>query len=321
MEASVVQQLVDAIKRQSLEEVRAALAAGADPNAYVGKQSMLGLHADEEWRITGKYSETWLGILRALLEAGADPNQSVSLYPGGPDLLLHSMAQFAVLPAIRMLLDFGADPNMLQDRETALDCALTDASYTETCQLPEEYKGRVLPDYPMPTDEEYDEDALESRRWLMSQHQKAYPILRSAGALFGWELKEAPVSEILSLYPDRLGGLFTKYGRPDTEFMARIGGDLAGRIRAWTDGYVDPDVAGYESEEVQQFDYAASLKEGMTIGEALSRFIAKDVQLTIYMPTSERIAAGCTLGDAYVWDCEAASWKKTSHWRDKLKSA
>ena len=321
MITSVDQQLTAAIERQSLDEVRAALAAGADPNAYAGEYSMLGLHENAEWRITGKYSETWLSILRALLEAGADPNQSVSLYAGGPDLLIHSLSQFAVLPAIRMLLDFGADPNLLQDGETALDCANADASYTETCELPEDYKGRVLPDYPMLTDEEYDDHYnLATQRWMMSKHQQAYAILRKAGALAAWELKEVPIAEELCLFPGRAGGLFTKRGRPDAEFLARIGGHLAGRIQAWVSSYVDPDVEGYESAEVQQFDYAQSLHEGMAIGEQLASFIADDVELTIYMPTTESIAAGCTHGDGYEWDRAGGTWRLTSCWRDKLQS-
>lgn len=49
----VIEGLAEAIKRQSLKGVRAALATDVDPNVFVGADSMLGVHENEAWRITG----------------------------------------------------------------------------------------------------------------------------------------------------------------------------------------------------------------------------------------------------------------------------
>ena len=152
---------------------------------------MLGLHEDEIWRISERYTESWLGILRALLESGADPNLTTNR-KHAPDYVLHAMSEQAVVPAIRMLLEFGANPNLLVDRETALDWQAGDESYIETCHLPDEYKGKELPEYPVPTEAEYDDHyGPICTRWLVSQHQRAHVVLREAGALYSTELGES----------------------------------------------------------------------------------------------------------------------------------
>lgn len=305
------QNLIDAIKAQSLRGVQDALAAGARPNAYVQGVSMLGLHEDAVWPATKMHETNWLAILDVLLKHGANPDLPAD--HGVP--LLHSLSQSPVLPAIRTLLDAGANPNLLADGQTALDWESGDASYTETCCLPEEYKGRVLPNYPLPKEDEWDTGNVNCARWLMSVHQRAYRMLRQAGALFSWELREVPVKEELCLYPDRLGGLYTSHGRPDAAFLARIGNDLLGRIRRWAADYVDPDVFGYDARETQQFDYAACLQEAFSIGKAIAPFLCEDVSLKTYLPTRESIAAGCTLGDAYKWNRVEEKWEKTSSWQ------
>ena len=128
--------------------------------------------------------------MRALLESGANPNQSMVSHRGEPELMLHALSQFGVVPGIRLMLEFGADPNLLQDSDTALDIQSFEQRFTEVCQLPDEYKGRVLPEYPLPITDECDEHkGPVYQRWLMPQHQRAHGVLRKAGALHAWELK------------------------------------------------------------------------------------------------------------------------------------
>lgn len=185
----VIPQLVDAIRRQSFEGVRVALAAGTDPNAYVERTSMLGWLFGSPARLTEMDGEQWLEILRALLEAGADPNQSIDEYPDKPAYLLHDLAQHALLPAMRLMLEFGANPNLLDDDgDTALDLACTDANFVKSCKLPVEYVGRELPEYPLPSDEVFDRQGLAFHLWLMSRHQRGGELLRKAGALHAREL-------------------------------------------------------------------------------------------------------------------------------------
>ena len=253
--------------------------------------------------------------MRALLESGANPNQSLVSYRGEPEFMLHALSQFGVAPGIRLMLEFGAHPDLLQDSDTALDIQSFEQRFTEVCQLPDEYKGRVLPEYPLPTTNECDEyDGPVYQRWLMPQHQRAHAVLRKAGALHAWELKEVPLNETLCLYPDTAGGLFTQVGRPDAAFHARIGSTLRVRIAKWAACYIDPDVAGYDSPEVRRFDYAAALREAQAIGEALAPFIADNVKIATYMPTRDSIAAGCTRGDGYQWNRVTRQWDKASCW-------
>jgi hypothetical protein len=87
-----------------LPDLLNALAAGANPNAYVKDVSMLGLHDDAVWPTSRKYGDNWLAILDTLLKHGANPNLPADY--GTP--LLHSLSQTPVLPAIEMLLAAGA---------------------------------------------------------------------------------------------------------------------------------------------------------------------------------------------------------------------
>ena len=184
-----LQQLVDAIRRQSLEGVQVALAAGADPNAYVENISMLGMLLGVVERFTEMDGERWLGILRALLDAGADPNQSIDGPSSEPFYFLHAVSQFAQLPAMRLLFQYGAHPNLLvEGTDTALDYASGDADFIQTCKLPEEYVDQQLPEYPPPSDAEFDRQGLVFHLWLMSRHQRGQVLLREAGALHAREL-------------------------------------------------------------------------------------------------------------------------------------
>ena len=184
--------LADAIRKQDLQGVLQALAAGADPNAYFEGLSMLGRLEGAAERFTEMDGERWLGILRALLDAGADPNQSTDGPSGDPAYLLHFASQCALLPAMGLLLQHGADPNLRVDgTDTALDWASDDAAFIQIDKLPEEYVGRSLPEYPLPSDAEFDAQGLVFHRWLMSRHQRGIELLRGAGALHGHELRTA----------------------------------------------------------------------------------------------------------------------------------
>ena len=187
---SANQALVDATLKQDLQGVRDALAAGADPNAYFKGISMLGWLEGAAARFTEMGGERWLGILRTLLDAGADPNQSTDGPSGNPAYLLHFASQCALLPAMGLLLQHGADPNLRVDgTDTALDWASDDAAFIQIDKLPEEYVGRSLPEYPLPSDAEFDAQGLVFHRWLMSRHQRGIELLRGAGALHGHELR------------------------------------------------------------------------------------------------------------------------------------
>jgi ankyrin repeat protein len=149
---------------------------------------MLGQLEGAVERFTEMDEEPWLGILRALLEAGADPNQPIDGLPDGPGYLLHSASMLALVPAMRLLLHHGADPNLLVDgTDTALDWAVGDAIYTRL-QLPEEYASDPLPEYPPPSDAEFDAQGLTFHLWMLSRHQRGIELLRHAGAKHWSEL-------------------------------------------------------------------------------------------------------------------------------------
>lgn len=308
-------QLIAAIKHQSLEGVNAALALGADPNAYDQNHSMLGLHEDAAWSLSDYEQPSWLGILKALLVAGANPNQPADQRFG--DLLLHGLSQHSHLQAMQLMLDYGADPNLIFE-DTALDWLSMDYAYEETCNLAAWYKGRVLPEYDLPP-EDIEEDRETTSLWLVSRHQRGWAMLRQAGGLLAWELRQGPVTEVLQISPDRLGGMYTKSARPDDAFLALLGSALMERLARWTRDYADPDLVGYEAESVKSFDYAAHLNEGMAIGQAIAPLLPAGTALEIVMPTAESIAAKCTMVDLHVWSPEG-QWVKTSDWRDKLSA-
>lgn len=93
--------LIEAVGRGSLEGARAALNAGADPNAFGDSGAsalVLAVRNDIE------------PIIRLLLEAGADPNADNG--PGRrlpPTLFMAALWKFT--PTARLLIAFGADPN------------------------------------------------------------------------------------------------------------------------------------------------------------------------------------------------------------------
>lgn len=310
------QQLVNAIKRQSPQGVKTALEAGADPNAYEGEKSMLGWHESQAGLLLEYEQPFWLEILEALLVAGANPNLTTDQRFG--EYLLHSLSQHSILTAMQLMLDYGADPNQLCEGDTALNWLDNHYSYEETCNLPSWYKGRVLPEYESPEDDLDDRETAAI--WLVARHQRGWAMLRQADGLFAWELKQGPVSEILALYPDRLGGLYTRHARPDAAFLALLGSALNERIARWTSDYKDPDLLGYEAHAVKRFDYAAHLVEGMAIGKALAPFLPEGTKLEIAMPTAESIAAQSTRIDAHAWNARSSEWAKTVDWRDKLSS-
>jgi hypothetical protein len=272
-------------------------------------------HQDNAWSLSDYEQVSWRAILKALLVAGADPNQPTDQRFG--DLLLHALSQHSHLQAMQILLDHGADPNLLSEGDTALGWLCFDYSFEETCNLSPWYKGRVLPEYD--ATQEALEDEETASLWLVSRHQRGWAMLRQAGGLRAWELRQGPVSEILQLAPDVLGGLFTRYARPEELFLKSLGSVLMDRIECWTRDYPNPDLLGYESQIVKCFDYAAHLLEGMAIGQAIAPFLPAGTSLKIVMPTAESIAAKSTMLDLYTWSAEDR-WEKTSDWRDKLSA-
>ena len=153
---------------------------------------MLGWLEGAAARFTEMGGERWLGILRTLLDAGADPNQSTDGPSGDPAYFLHFASQCALLQAMGLLLRYGANPNLLVDgTDTALDWASDDAAFIQIDKLPEEYVGRSLPEYPLPSDAEFDAQGLVFHRWLMSRYQRGIELLSEAGALHGHELRTA----------------------------------------------------------------------------------------------------------------------------------
>jgi hypothetical protein len=126
---AVLPTVLEAALRDDLEEVRALVAGGADPNCKgadggtplcsVDEEPMvrllLALGADPDLAdgsgrtplTVACSSHLPLGGLRALLEAGANPNQQDS--SGQTPLLL--ACGFRDVAEVQLLLQFGADPN------------------------------------------------------------------------------------------------------------------------------------------------------------------------------------------------------------------
>lgn len=309
------QQLLDlALQRQSLEEVQQALAGGADPNAYVRGESVLGRHEGAVALLSEYEHPTWLAILEALLCSGADPNLPTDQRAGGR--VLHFMSQHAHLRAMRLLLDHGADPNSL-DEGTALDWLILDYSFEETCQLAPWYQRRVLREIDAPAD--VDEDRETTARWLVARHQLGWAMLRKAGGLLEWELRQGPVKEVLQLRPEVAGGLYTSHARPEAGFLQALGEDVNERLARWVRVYADPDVFGYEAQAVKNFDYAGHLAEGMAIGKAMAPYVPEGVEFEILVPTAESIAAMSTEVDVHTWRPQG-HWDKTVDWRDRLSA-
>lgn len=309
-------QLLAAIKQQSLDGVKAALALGADPNAYDNEQSMLGWHEDAVAMLLEYEQPSWLSILEALLVAGANPNLPSDRRFGA--YLLHSLSQHSHLAAMRLMLDHDADPNLVCEGDTALTRLDYDYSYEETCNLPDWHKGRALPEYEAPEDDF--EDREIAAIWLVSRHQRGWAMLRQAGGLSSWELRQGPVSETLCIYPDVLGCLYTNHARPEASFLESLGSALNERIIRWGDEYKNPDLLGYEAQAVKSFDYAAHLAEGMAIGQAIAPFMPESTALEIAMSNAESIAAKSNMIDAYAWNNRSQVWEKTVDWRDKLST-
>jgi ankyrin repeat protein len=102
-------ELADAIRRDDLIGITAALEAGADPNATDDTDdrpaawSALAEAAYQD--AVGDHSPRFVEIL---LAAGADPNP-----PGYPPLFMCINQLGTSLPAMHRLLDAGADPNAI----------------------------------------------------------------------------------------------------------------------------------------------------------------------------------------------------------------
>ena len=307
------EQLINAIKQLSLAGVQSALAMGANPNAYFNNYSALGWLHESCGLLIEHENPTWLAILKTLLDAGADPNQSIER---DNEYLINALSQFSHLSAMRILLDYGANPNFVTEGFTALGILKFDHSYEETCNLPDWYKGRVLPEYETP--ENLEDNRIEDAIWLVSRHQRGYAMLRQAGGLLDWELRETPLAETLALYPDRLGGMYTDNARPDQSFQSVLGHTLSERIARWAHDYIDPNQWGYGSTKVQAFDYKKHLDEGLSIGQAIAPLLPEGITLELLMPTSESIAAQSDMFDVYKWDFNHQAWTHHTHWRDKL---
>lgn len=126
------------------------------------------------------------------------------------------------------------------------------------------------------------------------------------------------MSEVLALYPDRVGGLYTSHARPDAAFLATLGNDLSERIARWARDFKDPHLLGYDAPAVKCFDYAAHLAEGMAMGETLAPLLPEGGALEIAMPSAESIAANSTRLDTHVWNGNTHAWEFALSWRDRL---
>lgn len=131
-------QLLDAVTAGDMTEVERLLRAGANPDAVDDEDSTTALYhatinndramvellinngADVNKAGSAGYTaleiagmNEYLEILEILLDRGADPNQRNVLWNDGT--ALHSVVNFSRLKAAQMLLDAGADVNMVTD--------------------------------------------------------------------------------------------------------------------------------------------------------------------------------------------------------------
>jgi ankyrin repeat protein len=103
----LVQRLIVALQKEDVDEVRAALDAGADPNARDSRG----------WAVMSfACGSDTLHLFDLLVERGADPLAEVQISDeSGGIKLLHLVAQNGLAPWVAKLLALGADPNGLTD--------------------------------------------------------------------------------------------------------------------------------------------------------------------------------------------------------------
>ena len=94
--------LYEAVRAESLEDVRRLLDAGSDPNEITDNYPAMALtracNSDDK-------ADLRLALVKLLLERGADPN----LFPDGQDGPLHYATMFRLPEVVNVLLEAGAD--------------------------------------------------------------------------------------------------------------------------------------------------------------------------------------------------------------------
>ena len=110
--------LFEAVENGTVSEVKAALSAGANPNARNG------WGATPLYAAAASYSNSNPSVIKALIEGGADPGARVSIGGISWETPLHAAAKYMIRPfsnpgarvaVIKALIEAGADPGARDD--------------------------------------------------------------------------------------------------------------------------------------------------------------------------------------------------------------
>ena len=110
--------LFEAVENGTVSEVKAALSAGANPNARNGRG------ATPLYAAAASYSNSNPSVIKALIEGGADPGARVSIGGISWETPLHAAAKYMIRPfsnpgarvaVIKALIEAGADPGARDD--------------------------------------------------------------------------------------------------------------------------------------------------------------------------------------------------------------
>lgn len=261
--------LLKAVDELDVGAVRAALKDGADVHAYRNGRTLIGRCLDTTYPWPRLFDPRVAWIVRLLLQVGAEPDQPVD--EGEEGTALHEVAMHGPYDVVEALLDAGANPNLRQDKETALDIAEFDYWY-HSIKTTAEHDCSILartdlPVLPMPDEETELEGAFEC--WTRWSQQQFIPLLRRRGACRSSELDARSVDGGLWVNADIRGGIATRGGMVKGEALARLSASLREAFTHWCESYVNPWVDGFDAARVASFDYDEHARAGLGLAQCL----------------------------------------------------
>ncbi len=121
--------LISACEDLCIEDVKAAIEKGADVNYIFDECSTFPMLACVEYQQNRDYKKI-IEIFSILLYNGADINLQIT---DNETTLMHSAWLLRSYEVVGFLLKNGANPNLLFEKETALDLTSGEISFTDTC--------------------------------------------------------------------------------------------------------------------------------------------------------------------------------------------